>query len=45
MLNSQTLIHCLLITAVVLFLTNCKKETEIQNYSFEEYFSTIYRRQ
>ena len=40
MLNNQTLIHCLLITAVVLFfLTNCKKETEIQNYSFEEYFS------
>ena len=39
MLNSQTLIHCILITAVVLFSTNCKKETEIQNYSFEEYFS------
>ena len=39
MLNSQTLIHCILITAVVLILTNCKKETEIQNYSFEEYFS------
>ena len=39
MLNSQTLIHCILITAVVLFLTNCKKETTIQNYSFEEYFS------
>ena len=39
MLNSQTLIHCLLITTIAFFLTNCKKETKIQNYSFEEYFS------
>ena len=39
MLNSQILIHCILITAVVLFLTSCKKESVIQNYSFEEYFS------
>ena len=38
MLNSRTLIHCILITAVVLFLTNCKKEPAIQNYSFEKYF-------
>ena len=39
MLNSQILIHCILISAVVLFLSNCKKELTIQNYSFEEYFS------
>ena len=39
MLNSQTLIHCLLITTIAVFFTSCKKETEIQNYSFEEYFS------
>ena len=39
MLNSQTLIHCLLITTVALFLTNCKKELESQDYSFEEYFT------
>ena len=39
MLNNQTLIQCLLIAATVLFSTNCKKEPEIQNYSFEEYFS------
>ena len=38
MLNNHTLIHCILITAVVLLLTNCKKEPAIQNYSFEEYF-------
>ena len=38
MLNSRILIYYILITAVVLFLTNCKKEPEIQNYSFEEYF-------
>ena len=38
MLNSQTHIHCILITAVALFLTNCKKEPAIQNYSFKEYF-------
>lgn len=38
MFNSQTLIQCLLITAVAFFLTNCKKESAIQNYSFEEYF-------
>ena len=39
MLNSQTLTLCLLTTASVLLLTNCKKEAEIQDYSFEEYFS------
>ena len=37
--NSRTPIHCILITAVVLFSTNCKKETAIQNHSFKEYFS------
>ena len=38
MLNSQILIHSVLITMVVLCLTNCKKEPESQNYSFDEYF-------
>ena len=39
MLNSRTLIHFILITAVVLFLANCKKEPTIQNYGFGKYFS------
>ena len=39
MFNSQILIHSIIITAVVLFLTNCTKESAIQNYSFVEYFS------
>ena len=36
--NSQTHIHCLLITIIAFFLINCKKDSEILNYSFEEYF-------
>lgn len=39
MLNSRTLIHFLLITALMLLTTNCKKKSENQTYSFEEYFS------